>query len=72
MKYSDIVNAEPLGVKRATAAQMVGGETILTELLEKKLIKPRISRHKLTIFDVQELKQAWETLGQCPDHSEGV
>lgn len=75
MKYSDLVQVQPFGVNRNGAAKMVGGETILEELISKRLVKPCHQRHKLTLFDVSELRAAWEkwkTPGQCPDHSEGV
>lgn len=72
MKYSDIVSVQPLGLIRKDAAKMVGGETVLCELIEKQLVRPRIARHKLTVFDVNELRAGWEKLGQCLDHSEGV
>lgn len=72
MKYSDIVQVQPFGVKRREAAQMVGGESILSELIQKEFVRPRIKRHKLTVFDVNELRAGWERLGQCPDHSGGV
>lgn len=72
MKYSDLVQVQPLALKRRDAAQMVGGEVILAELLQKNLVRPKIKRHKLTVFDVNELREGWEKLGQCPDHSEGV
>lgn len=76
MKYSELSRPLPLlGVNRIDAAQMVGGETILDELMTKKLVKPCHRRHKLTLFDVAELRAGWEkwkTLDQCPDHSEGA
>lgn len=76
MKYSDLIRPLPLlAVNRQDAAQMVGSETILEELIAKKLVKPAHCRHKLTLFDVSELRAGWEkfkTLGQCPDHSEGA
>lgn len=76
MKYSELTRPLPLlGVNRIDAAQMVGGETILEELVAKQFVKPCHRRHKLTLFDVNELRAGWEkwkTLDQCPDHSEGV
>lgn len=76
MRYSELTRPLPLlGVNRIDAAQMVGGETILEELMAKELVKPCHRRHKLTLFDVGDLRAGWEkwkTLDQCPDHSEGA
>lgn len=76
MRYSELVRPLPLlAVNRRDAEQMVGGETVLDELIAKKFVKPAHRRHKLTLFDVRELRDGWEkfkTLDQCPDHSEGA
>lgn len=77
MKYSELVQPDqPLpvfGMNRKAAARAVGGETVLEEMVSKQLVKPCKKRHKLTMFDVSELRAGWEkwkTLDQCPDHSE--
>jgi len=71
MRYSDVVRANPIAVRKDDAAAMVGGKAVLEELLTKNLIRPRIARHKLTVFDVEELKIAWNRLTQTPGQSPG-
>ena len=67
MKYSDIAARNVIAVNRADAAAMVGGTTVLEELMAKGLLRPTIRRHKLTVFDVIRLKAAWNALQASAD-----
>ena len=63
MKYSDIVAPPPvLGVNRKRAAELVGGETMLELLISDYGLRPRHKQHKLTVFDVREIKEAWDRI----------
>lgn len=71
MKHSELIAAQPVGLRRPDAALMVGGEAVLDEMIARKLIKPAIARHKLTVFDAQALREAWRKLIEMPDQSNG-
>jgi hypothetical protein len=71
MKYSDIAARNVIAVNRADAAAMVGGTTVLDELIKWGL-RPTIHRHKLTVFDVFQLKAAWNALQADADREEGA
>jgi hypothetical protein len=62
MKYSDVAARNVIAVNRADAAAMVAGSKVLDELIEKGLVRPKIRRHKLTVFDVAQLRAAWNAL----------
>ena len=63
MKYADLV-APPqiIGVNRKRAAELVGGETMLEILMSEYGLRPRHKQHKLTVFDVREIREAWDRL----------
>jgi len=61
MRYSEIKHAaEPLGVKRKVAAQMVGGETNLETLIKKHGLRvKKCGRGSADLIDAAELRAAW-------------
>ena len=68
MKYADPIAPPPtLGVNRKRAAEMVGGETMLELLISDYDLRPRHKQHKLTVFDVREIKEAWDRLAPRND-----
>jgi hypothetical protein len=71
MKFSDIAARNLIAVNRADAAAMVGGTTVLDELIKQGL-RPTIRRHKLTVFDVNRLKAAWDALQSNADVQDGA
>lgn len=40
------------------AEEYVGGSSMLLKMIEKKLVKPRVQGHKLTLYDKLELDAA--------------
>jgi hypothetical protein len=43
---------------------------VLSELIAKKLLMPRIARHKLTVFDMNDLRASLEKLTEMLETEE--
>jgi hypothetical protein len=57
MKFSAI-NFTPRGMRPDVAAAYVGSEEIIQDMVALKLLKPRIRRHKLTVYDRRDIDAA--------------
>ena len=64
MKFSDleIVAAQPMGVRRGRAAELVGAPVILDLMVQARWVEPTIQGNRLTVFDYEDLRAAWRRL----------
>jgi hypothetical protein len=57
-----------LGYRPEEAAAVVGSGQLLTEMVAAGWLRPRIQRHKLTLYDYSDIAKCWARIctGECP------
>lgn len=50
------------------AAEVLGSEVLFKECVAAKWIKPKVQRHKLTLYDFSEIANCWKRIcgGELP------
>ena len=61
MRYSEIVHPPKRGVRRATAEAMLEHRGVFEKLLSEGLISPVNPGDSVELFDVEEIRSAWNT-----------
>src|ERR1700677_4094933 len=58
VKFSDleIVAAQPMGVRRGRAAELVGAPVLLDLMVQARWVEPTIQGNRLTVFDYGALR----------------
>jgi hypothetical protein len=57
-----------LGYRPDEAAQVVGSEQLLNEMVAAQWLKPKIQRHKMTLYDYSDIAKCWARIckGEIP------
>jgi hypothetical protein len=68
MKITSSPNIVKYGYRPPEAAAALGSEKLLAECVKAGWIKPRIKRHKLTLYDRADIATCWSRIlaGETP------